>query len=52
MCDGGLMDKGKPLKIPLIADIDKEVATKYKAIIDHGENKGATYRTTVIIDHK
>ena len=50
--EGGLRDKNKPLKIPLIADIDKEVATKFKAIIDHGEDKGATYRTTVIIDHR
>jgi len=36
----------------LLADINKEIATKYNALIEDGPNKGVTYRTTIIIDDK
>ena len=41
-----------PLKIPLLADNSHEIAKKYGCYIRKGENKGATFRATYIIDPK
>jgi alkyl hydroperoxide reductase subunit AhpC len=43
---GGLGD----LKIPLISDINKEMAKDYGVLIDHGPDKGVAARGTFIID--
>ena len=41
-----------PLKIPLLADNGHEISKKYGCDIWRGENKGATFRATYIIDPK
>jgi alkyl hydroperoxide reductase subunit AhpC len=41
-----------PLKIPLLADNSHEISIKYGCHIFKGENKGATFRATYIIDPK
>ena len=41
-----------PLKIPLLADNSHEIAKRYGCYICKGENKGATFRATYIIDPK
>ena len=43
---GGL---GK-MDIPLIADVSKDLARRYGCLIDHGEDKGVSFRATYIID--
>ena len=40
------------MKIPLLADVDKSIATNYGCLIDEGDNKGAAYRATYIIDRE
>ena len=46
--DGGI----GPVKMPLLADINKEVATKYNALVQVGNDKGVALRATFIIDAK
>lgn len=41
-----------PLKIPLLADSSHDIARAYGCYINHGPNKGVTYRSTYIIDPK
>jgi alkyl hydroperoxide reductase subunit AhpC len=45
---GGL---GK-MDIPLIADVNKNIAKAYGCLINHGEDHGVAYRATYIIDTK
>ncbi len=45
---GGL---GK-MDIPLVADVNKEIARKYGCLIEDGEDAGVTFRATYIIDDK
>ena len=38
------------MDIPLLADVDRKIATDYGVLIDEGDAKGATFRATFIID--
>ncbi len=40
------------MDIPLIADIDKEIAKAYGALITEGDDSGVAFRATYIIDTK
>ena len=44
---GGL---GK-MEIPLLADVNKKLATAYNCLCDVGGDEGVAYRATYIIDH-
>jgi alkyl hydroperoxide reductase subunit AhpC len=46
--EGGLGE----MKIPLLADVDHSISTDYGCNIEDGENKGAAWRATYIIDTK
>lgn len=41
-----------PLKYPLLADINKEIARAYNCLIEEGEDRGVALRGTFIIDPK
>jgi alkyl hydroperoxide reductase subunit AhpC len=45
---GGL---GK-MDIPLLADVNKKIATAYGCLVDTKEDEGVAYRATYIIDDK
>jgi len=45
---GGLGD----MKIPLIADVSKQVAKDYGCLIDHGDDNGVAFRATYVIDRE
>ncbi len=45
---GGLGD----MKIPLIADVSKQIAKDYGVLIDHGDDNGVAFRGTFIIDRE
>mgnify|MGYP006897141798 CR=1 FL=1 len=36
--------------MPLIADVSKEVARKFRCLVRHGDDKGVSLRATFIID--
>jgi len=38
------------LTYPLIADIDRNISKSYGVLIEEGEEKGASYRATFILD--
>eukprot|EP00831_Metopus_contortus_P048908 TRINITY_DN400_c0_g1_i3.p1 TRINITY_DN400_c0_g1~~TRINITY_DN400_c0_g1_i3.p1 ORF type:complete len:226 (+),score=20.90 TRINITY_DN400_c0_g1_i3:122-799(+) len=40
------------LEIPLIGDLSKDIAESYGVLVKEGENKGAAFRATFIIDTK
>jgi len=40
------------MDIPLIADVNKNIAKAYGCLINHGEDHGVAYRATYIIDTK
>ncbi|KAL4429882.1 hypothetical protein ABPG74_022905 [Tetrahymena malaccensis] len=40
------------INIPLLSDMNKQMAKDYGVLIDEGENRGAAYRGTFIIDKK
>ena len=40
------------VKMPLIADVSKDVATKYRCLVKKGDDKGVAFRATFIIDDK
>ena len=39
-----------PIKYPLLADINKEIARAYNCLIEEGEERGVALRATFIID--
>ncbi|CAI2380497.1 unnamed protein product [Moneuplotes crassus] len=40
------------MDIPLIADVDHQIAKDYGCLIDHGSDSGIAYRATYIIDRE
>ncbi|KAL4426308.1 hypothetical protein ABPG74_006565 [Tetrahymena malaccensis] len=46
--EGGLGN----MQIPLLADVSKQISSDYGVLITDGDNKGAAYRGTFIIDPK
>jgi len=40
------------MDIPLIADVDKQIARTYGCLIENGEDAGIAFRGTYIIDTK
>ena len=40
------------VKMPLIADVSKDVARKYRCLVKHGDDKGVALRATFIIDDR
>ena len=40
------------MDIPLIADVDHQIAKDYGCLIDHGKDSGIAYRATFIIDRE
>ena len=48
------LEKGglRELKYPLLSDISRQIATDFKSLIDCGNDKGVTLRSTFIIDGK
>ena len=46
--EGGL----KGINFPLLSDVDRSICYNYGVIIEEGEEKGAPYRATFIIDKK
>merc|ERR1712228_1135470 len=39
-----------PMKIPMLADVNKKIASDYGCLIEEGEDEGVAFRGTIIID--
>jgi alkyl hydroperoxide reductase subunit AhpC len=41
-----------PCQLPLLSDLSQDISKDYGVLIDHGDDKGAAFRGTFIIDDK